>query len=516
LGFDLSTQSLSITVIDAVTLDIIKELSINFDAELPHYNTKGGAIRHDDGSITSPTLMWLEAIDKLFQKLKDSSFSFEKVQALSASGQQHGSVYWKKGARDIVDKLSPDEFLLPQLKGAFSIFQSPIWMDGTTTIYCKEIEDRIGGPGKVAELTGSRCFERFTVNQIAKISRVYPDEYKDTERISLVSSFFVSLFIEGKYAPIDPSDGSGMNVMHLRNKTWIKEIVEYAGGAELQEKLGIVQPAHSVAGTVSKYWQKRYGIPSSCLIINASGDNPCTLAGLKLDVGDIAISLGTSSTVFGPLRNPVPSPDEGNIMCNPVDENGYMGMICYKNGALTREVIRDNHADKSWDTFSEYLNDTPAGNNGDIGFFYSELEIIPFIKGFYYFNNKDERVKTLDNAKKYVRGIVESQILSMYVHSQNIGLNVTQGVLVTGGSARNQAILQVISDVFGVPVYTGTQNNSASLGAAYKAAHGAACHQAGHFVPFKDVVGTTSFKESARPNLDNHNIYKKLSVRYKI
>jgi xylulokinase len=207
-------------------------------------------------------------------------------------------------------------------------------MDSSTTEYCKKIEDMMNGPDKVAQLTGSRCFERFTVNQIAKIYRTNPEGYKLTERISLVSSFFVSLFLEGQYAPIDPSDGSGMNVMHLKSKTWIKEIVEYAGGSELIQKLGTIQPAHHIAGNISKYFQKRYGFPASCLIVTASGDNPCTLAGLKLDNGDIAISLGTSSTVFGPLLNPVPSADEGNIMCNPIDINGYMAMICYKNGAL--------------------------------------------------------------------------------------------------------------------------------------------------------------------------------------
>jgi len=291
--------------------------------------------------------------------------------------------------------------------------------------------------------------------------------------------------------------------------------VEYAGGSELLQKLGVIQPAHHIAGNVSKYFQKRYGFPASCLIVTASGDNPCTLAGLKLDNGDIAISLGTSSTVFGPLLNPVPSPDEGNIMCNPIDVNGYMAMICYKNGALARELIRDQYANKSWETFSNYLTQSPAGNNGYIGFFFPEQEIIPAVKGSYYFNEKEELIQSLPDPKRYVRAIVESQLLSMYVHSQNIGLKVTQGVLVTGGSAKNQEILQVISDVFGVPVFTGTQNNSASLGAAYKAVHGKACHQAGKFVAFKEVVGTTSFKKSALPNLVNHTLYKNLSVRYK-
>jgi len=248
--------------------------------------------------------------------------------------------------------------------------------------------------------------------------------------------------------------------------------------------------------------------------VTAAGDNPCTLAGLKLALGDIAVSLGTSSTCFGPLKNPIPSADEGNLMCNPVDVDGYMGMICYKNGALAREHIRDKYANKSWQTFSDYLKQSPPGNNGQIAFYFEEDEIIPPLKGNYYFDN-DKPTNAWEDGKVHVRAILESQALSMSVHSQNIGLKVTHSILVTGGSSKNTEILQIFSDVFGVPVYTAAQPNAAAVGAAYRALHAVRSEQAGKFVPFVEVVGETAFQKSAEPNMENHKMYKIMSERYK-
>jgi len=42
-------------------------------------------------------------------------------------------------------------------------------------------------------------------------------------------------------------------------------------------------------------------------VIHGTGDNPSSLAGLQLQIGDIAISLGTSDTLFGALNSPKPN-----------------------------------------------------------------------------------------------------------------------------------------------------------------------------------------------------------------
>ncbi|KAL6995240.1 Xylulose kinase 2 [Sarracenia purpurea var. burkii] len=164
LGFDSSTQSLKATVLDA-TLNIVHSDIVNFDSELPHYKTKDGVYRDPsvDGRIVSPTLMWVEALELMLQRLS-SNVDFGKIAAVSGSGQQHGSVYWKT-----------EKPLVDQLNDAFSTKESPIWMDSSTTEQCKAIEDAVGGALELSRITGSRAYERFTGPQIRRIFETQPE-----------------------------------------------------------------------------------------------------------------------------------------------------------------------------------------------------------------------------------------------------------------------------------------------------------------------------------------------------
>ncbi|KAK9271119.1 hypothetical protein L1049_026708 [Liquidambar formosana] len=115
--------------------------------------------------------------------------------------------------------------LVEQFGDAFSIKESPIWMDSSTTDQCREIEKAVGGALELSQLTGSRAHERYTGPQIRKIFETQPEVYKITERISLVSSFMASLLI-GAYACIDQTDGAGMNLMDIKQRAWSKIALE--------------------------------------------------------------------------------------------------------------------------------------------------------------------------------------------------------------------------------------------------------------------------------------------------
>lgn len=251
LGLDSSTQGIKASLISSESLGtIIHHRAVNYDRDLPHYNTKGGM--HVDGArVRSPVLMWLEALDLLLSHLVDDSnagvstsgqpYRLSDVVALSGSGQQHGSVFWSHHALNNLTSLDPSVSLAIQLGYSFALLESPIWADSSTSMQCASLEKAMGGAACVAAATGSRAYERFTGNQIAKIYLEEKEEvYDKCERISLVSSFMCSLFL-GKYAPLDTSDGSGTNLnnlLHENGTTWCEQALNHSGGSELRSKLG--------------------------------------------------------------------------------------------------------------------------------------------------------------------------------------------------------------------------------------------------------------------------------------
>ncbi|KAG0057504.1 hypothetical protein BGZ83_009143 [Gryganskiella cystojenkinii] len=477
-------------------------LALHFDNDLPHYQTHGGvsdqASLHpdnpkaaDNGVVTTPVLMWVEALEKVLDKMKASGFPFERVVSISGAAQQHGSVYWSSRAYDAFksmhDHNGDRQGLADIFKDAFTIYQSPIWQDTSTTAQCQEIEEFLGamkleknpasntnnlrllGQQALAERTGSRAYERYTGSQILKIRQTSLETYEATERISLVSSFVASLLL-GNFASIDVADGSGMNLLDVETKTWdptltgfiargggktavatVGELSEGSGANSLIRKLGPVDASgRAVQGALCSWFVKRYGFKSDVSIITFTGDNPATVMAMKAEPGDAIVSLGTSDTLLLYTDNhgskrPIDDTERSTTraataaeaesrlsvgyLCHPVDPKGFLMLYCAKNGSLARERVRDLYADGLWETFNKYLTDAMESTH------------------------EQDTDKDKDG--------------------DNDGNRISR-ILATGGASSNTTILQLLANVFGVPVVSLADQDKNGQEGAGSAAWGAA------------------------------------------
>ena len=510
LGLDSSTQSLSAVVIDLDTRKVVYEKSLNFDKALPHYKTQNGVLPNRNPLIKhSSPLMWAEALDLIFAEMKKDRVTLGDILAVSGSGQQHGSVYFNERITAALESLDPKKSLVENLHAVFARKTSPIWMDSSTSAECAEIRKKLGGIKYTASRTGSDAFERFTGPQIRKFFKTEPDAYAKTTSIALVSSFLASL-LAGKIAPIDYGDGAGMNLMDIRNKVWDMEALK-ATAPSLKKKLPPLAASGQVIGPVSAYFVNKYGLNPEALATTWTGDNPASVIGLGLiKPGQVAISLGTSDTFFGTMQKCQTDEDgEGHVFGSPA--GGYMTLICFKNGSLAREKIRDHYGIADWKQFGEKLKQTPPGNDGGVLLPWFEAEIVPRVNqpGIHRFD-LDEK-----NAAANCRAIFEAQMLSMRLHSQWMNV-AAEKIFATGGASNNTALLQVMADVMNCRVSRIEISKSAALGAALQAAHGWLTVAGKNPKWDKLVAGFTAPVPNSeiRPNPKAVRVYDKLVEKY--
>lgn len=464
LGLDSSTQSLSAVLIDSES-GSLKEASVNFGKDLPQYGQSSGYDASGErGEVHSNPLMWLEALDLLLGKMKADGVDFSKVSAVSGSGQQHGSVYLKGCFGDKLASLDASSDLKGQLAGCLTRKSSPIWMDSSTSAECEQIEDQVGGNEVVCQKSGSIMVERFTGSQIRKFAKTEPEAYAETGIIHLVSSYFASI-LAGKNVAIDQGDGAGMNLMNLASGEWDGELLT-ATADDLEKKLPSAAPSFTTSGPISSYFVEKYGFSPECCTVIWSGDNPCSLVGMgAARPGKVVISLGTSDTLFAAMPEPRTDPQGfGHAFGNPV--GGYMSLICFKNGSLAREAVKEQYG-LEWSAFEkEALAETPLGNDGLMMLPFYEPEITPRLDtGGPVFSSDVE-----PTAAQAVRAVLEGQFLNMRQHYAWLGIS-PERISITGGASENDGIAQVIANVFGVPVDRLDVPGSAGVGAAMRAGH---------------------------------------------
>lgn len=311
-----------------------------------------------------------------------------------------------------------------------------------------------------------------------------------------------------------------MNLWNIKKGAYDEKTLQLCAGKfgveDLKEKLGEVPEDGGLhLGSVHPYYAKRYGFSPDCTVIPATGDNPATILALPLRPSDAMVSLGTSTTFLMSTPSYKPHPTT-HFFNHPTTAGLYMFMLCYKNGGLAREHVRDaiNETLKDtpaqpWANFDKIALETPpmgqrsSSDPMKMGLFFPRPEIVPNLRSgqwrFTYNPTTGHLQETTDcwtMPQDEARAIIESQMLSLRLRSRGLTESPGDGlppqprrVYLVGGGSKNQAIAKVAGEILGgvEGVYKlDIGDNACALGAAYKAVWGME-RQSGQ--TFEDLIG---------------------------
>jgi xylulokinase len=448
-GFDVSTQSCKLVVIDPEHGEVVHQDAVNYDRDLPQYDTDHGAARGlGEGVSESDPRMWTDAVETLLGRLRDAGCDPGAIRCISISGQMHGLV-----ALDAAGELARS--------------RSKLWNDVSTHEEASALTEALGGPERMIAAIGNAQRAGYTAPKILHLLRHEPEAYARSATF-LVVHHFINWWLtggpDGGIALMEPGDAAGTALWSPETGDWSAAVID-AIDPGLRARLPEVGPADRTIGTISPALASRYGLPADCRIDAGSGDNMYGALGTgNFSPGRVTISLGTSGTASTIFDDPWIDPT-GEIACYGEGTGRFLSLLCVSNMAngynMALAEYGLGHAD-----FERAIAEAPPGNGGRLVIPWYEGERTPDVPlaaplqfGF-GIGDRDTAIAC--------RGVLEGHILNLWAGFERMPVSPAE-LRLTGGLTRSPAWCQTIADIFAIDAVP-VAGEGAALGAAMHAA----------------------------------------------
>ena len=382
-------------------------------------------------------MSWWRAFDSALEEAVTiaSAIGRPELVGLAVAGQQHGMI--------CVDDAG--EVLRP----------AKLWCDTTSTDDADWLVAQLpGGAAAWAAACGSVPVAAFTITKLRWLRRNEPATWARLGGVMLPHDWLTYRLVGRRVT--DRGDASGTGYFDPSTDRYRGDLLALVDGDKdwanlLPEVLG----PRDVAG-------EREGI----VVAAGTGDNMAAALGLGLGVGDVAVSLGTSGTVFS--VSDTPTHDGSGAVAGFADATGrYLPLVCTMNATkVTDAVARLCGLDRA-------AFDAAALSVASSG----ELTLLPYLDG--------ERTPNRPGASGVMSGLRSDVSVGAFARAAFEG--VVCGLLdgldelarharadgalhLLGGGARSEAYRQVLADLSGRVVITSSEPELVALGACIQAA----------------------------------------------
>jgi xylulokinase len=412
-GVDCSTQSTKVVVCDADTGEVVRE------ERAPH----------PDVTEIDPRVWW--------QAWEDASSGLlDDVRAIAVGGQQHGMVLVDEAGTPVRDAL--------------------LWNDNRSAPQATAIIEELGGAQAWADRVGSVPVASFTVTKLRWVAEHEEEVVQAAQGVLLPHDWITHQLRGGSGEPTtDRGDASGTGYWSGATGEYDADLLETAFGKALAVPR-VAGPREQVGDT-----------PSGVALAPGTGDNMAAALGLDLQPGDVAVSLGTSGTVFAVSDET--SADSSGIVAGFADATGrFLPLVCTLNAARVMEAaVRMAGAERGdLDRLALSVDDTEG------------LVLLPFLDG--------ERTPVLPDATGLLHGLTRANatpghLVRASVEGMLCGLADAvaplesagvqpERIVLVGGAARSVAVQRIAAGLFGLPVVVPEPAEYVALGAARQAA----------------------------------------------
>ena len=416
VGLDVGT-----TGVKAVAISPAGEVLARAEEEFPLATPKPGWAEQD------PEDWWRASEDAL------ARLGVAKPAGIGLSGQMHGLVCLGQDGRP----------LRPAI----------LWNDQRTAAECAEIEERVGLE-RLIGLTGNRALPGFTAPKLLWLRKNERDVYERIAHV-LLPKDYVRLRLTGERAT-DVADASGTLLFDVAGRRWSEEVL---AALELPaDWLPRALESPDVSGETAD------GVP----VAAGAGDQAAGALGVGVDhPGPLSVVLGTSGVVFVALPAFAADPEARvHAFCHAVPGGWHaMGVMLSAAGSL--RWFRDALAPGAdYASLVAEAERWPPGAEGAV--------FLPYLGG--------ERTPHADPGARgaftgltlrHDRGALVRALLEGVAYGLRDSLELLTGLgprpeagRVSGGGARSELWLGIVSSVLGVSL----ERTAVEEGAAYGAA----------------------------------------------
>ena len=419
-GVDSSTQSVKIVIRAADTGELVRE----------------GRAPHPDGSEVDPT-HWKNALDSAIAQ----AGGLDDVAAISVGGQQHGMVALDESG----------EVIRPAL----------LWNDTRSAAQAESLNSEMGGNKAIADAVGSVLVASFTASKVRWMAE---NEKKNADRVHSIAlpHDWLSWQLQGgkDFSKLftDRSDASGTGYFDPKSSTYRRDILAKALLSDREVYLPTIIAPSTFGGTTTA------GIP----IAPGAGDNAGAALGVQAEPGDVVISLGTSGTAFA--VSTTSTHDSSGAVAGFADASGrFLPLVCTLNAARIFDAAT-TILGKTHDEVGALALSSAPGAHG--------LTLLPYFEGERTPNRPTAtgvfsgmniaNSNPADIARAMIEGML-SGLADAVAALENLGVDIKR-VLIIGGAAKNPAVGQIASALFGRPVLIPPAGEYVADGAAKQAA----------------------------------------------